>query len=309
MLSEALHILSVDVEDYFQVEAFARNVSREEWDRWPSRVVANTHRALDLCDEYGVKATYFTLGWVADKFPGLVREIQARGHELACHSFWHRPVYSLTPEEFRQDLRQGRDAVEQASGVKVFGYRAPSWSITAKSLWALEILAEEGFTYDSSIYPVYHDLYGIPGVSRFPYQVEMGNGAKLAEFPPTTMKILGATLPAAGGGYLRILPLGLNQWAIRSLARSGSPVVVVYFHPWELDPEQPRIAAFAKSRFRHYTNLNRMESRLRRILEANRYRPFRDFFDTPGMQANLDKNRLAAVLSTAPLMNYQFRAE
>jgi polysaccharide deacetylase family protein (PEP-CTERM system associated) len=232
-----------------------------------------------------VKATYFTLGWVADKFPGLVREIQARGHELACHSFWHRPVYSLAPEVFRQDLRQARDAIEQASGVKVEGYRAPSWSITAKSLWALEILAEEGFSYDSSIFPIRHDLYGIPGVNRFPYQVQTASGRKLAEFPPTTMKILGATLPAAGGGYLRILPLCLNQWAIRSLERSGSSMVVVYFHPWELDPEQPRIAGMLKSRFRHYTNLNRMERRLRQILQTNEYRPFRDFFETSRAQA------------------------
>src|ERR1035437_4842988 len=206
MQPAAHHVLSIDVEDYFQVEAFARDVAREDWDRWPSRVVDNTKRCLDLCDEVGAKATYFTLGWVANKFPGLVREIHQRGHELACHSFWHRRVYTLTPEQFREDVRQAKDIIEQTSGAKVEGYRAPSWSITAKSLWALEVLAEEGFTYDSSIFPINHDLYGIPGANRFPYRLQTANGGSLTEFPPVTVKIFGATLPAAGGGHFRLLP-------------------------------------------------------------------------------------------------------
>lgn len=269
------YILSVDVEDYFQVEAFTAEVPRAEWDRWPSRVVANTHRALDLCDEFGVQATYFTLGWVAHKFPALVREIQARGHELACHSFWHRPIYTLTPEAFREDLRQARDAIEQASGVQVVGYRAPSWSITAKSVWALDILAEEGFVYDSSIFPIRHDLYGYPGAKRFPYRVETKHGA-LTEFPPATVRIWGSTFPAAGGGYLRILPFRYTEWALRCLAQDDGQAIVVYFHPWELDPEQPRIAAGLKSRFRHYTNLGTMEPRLRRLLSEHPFQPFRD---------------------------------
>src|SRR5690242_20031437 len=154
MPDQCRYIISVDVEDYYQVEAFAKVVPREDWDRWPSRVVANTNRVLDLFDEYAVKGTFFTLGWVADKFPALVREIHARGHELACHSYWHRPVYQLTPEAFREDLLRARDAIEQAGGARVAGYRAPSWSITARSLWALDILAEEGFLYDSSIFPI-----------------------------------------------------------------------------------------------------------------------------------------------------------
>lgn len=267
------YVLSVDVEDYFQVEAFSREVLRARWDSWPSRVVANTHRALDLCDECGARATYFIVGWVAQKFPSLVREIRARGHELACHSYWHRPVYSLTPEEFRIDLREAREVIEQAGGAGIAGYRAPSWSITARSTWALEILAEEGFTYDSSIYPIHHDLYGYPGAQRFPYEIPTPSGP-LAEFPPSTTSICGTTLPAAGGGYLRILPFSYTRWAVRRLEAEGSRVIVVYFHPWELDPEQPRIAGRWKSRFRHYTNLAKMETRLRGLMGLYSFRPF-----------------------------------
>ena len=271
-MNQPRYILSVDVEDYFQVEAFAKQVSRADWDRWPCRVVANTQRVLDLFDEFQMKATFFTLGWVADKFPALVRDIHERGHELACHSFWHRPVYSLSPEVFREDLRQAREAIEQASGVRVIGYRAPSWSITNASLWALDILAEEGFLYDSSIYPIHHDIYGIPGAQRHPYRTA---GGHLTEFPPSTVQLRGKNLPAAGGGYLRILPLWYTQWAIRRLACEGNGPVVVYLHPWELDPEQPRIASSFKSRIRHYTNLSRMEPRLRRLLKTHRFEPFR----------------------------------
>jgi polysaccharide deacetylase family protein (PEP-CTERM system associated) len=267
------YILSVDVEDYFQVEAFSAEVPRADWDLWPSRVVTNTHRALDLCDEYGVKGTYFILGWVAHKFPALVREIQARGHELACHSFWHRLVYKLTPQTFSQDLLEARDAIQQASGAPVVGYRAPSWSITAKSMWALDILAAEGFLYDSSIYPIRHDVYGVPGAQRFPYRMETSRGA-LTEFPPATVQIGGGTFPSAGGGYLRILPFWYTQWSLRRLARDDGRAVVVYLHPWELDPEQPRIRAGMKSRFRHYTNLKEMEPRLRRLLSEYRFQTF-----------------------------------
>jgi len=282
-MSQARFILSVDVEDYFHVEAFSREVARKDWDTWPSRVVPNTRRSLDLCDESGVKGTYFILGWVAAKFPGLVREIRDRGHELACHSFWHRPVYSLTPAEFRQDLREACDAIEQASGVRVTGYRAPSWSITAKSLWALDILSEAGFAYDSSIYPIRHDIYGIPGAERFPYRV--GAASKMMEFPPATVKVLGTTLPSGGGGYLRILPFWFTRWALGSMSREDSGVVVLYFHPWELDPEQPRIQTRLKSRFRHYTNLDQMEARLRRLMSANRFEPFANLMETRAVSA------------------------
>ncbi len=274
MSGEPNYVLSVDVEDYFQVEAFARQVSRADWDSYPCRVVANTHRLLDLFDEHNAKATFFTLGWVAAKFPALVRDIQQRGHELACHSFWHRPVFSLTPEAFREDVRDARTAIEQAGGTRVAGYRAPSWSITRNSLWALDVLAEEGFTYDSSIFPIRHDIYGIPDARRFRHQLEGIKAGKLTEFPPSTVRLFGQNLPSAGGGYLRIFPLWYTEWALRRIAREDGRAVVVYLHPWEVDPDQPRMTAPWKSRFRHYTNLGAMESRLRRLLQARRFQPF-----------------------------------
>src|ERR1051326_1067717 len=191
----AAHILSVDVEDYFQVEAFAGQVSRETWNQWPSRVVENTQRVLDLFDMYQAKGTFFFVGWVAEHFPHLVREAQARGHEVACHSYWHRTVYSLTPQEFQEDTRRAKSVIEDAAGTAVNGYRAPSWSITKESLWALDILVEEGFTYDSSIYPIHHDLYGVPGGQRFPYKHACANGLELREFPPATLRFLGTNFP------------------------------------------------------------------------------------------------------------------
>jgi polysaccharide deacetylase family protein (PEP-CTERM system associated) len=278
--AQMTHVLSVDVEDYFQVEAFAGLVERESWDRWPSRVVANTQRVLDLFDEHSAKATFFFVGWVAARFPHLVREVQSRGHELACHSYWHRTVYSLTPDEFRKDTRQAKHAIEDATGVAVTGYRAPSWSITKACLWALDILAEEGFTYDSSIYPIHHDLYGVPGAQRFPYTHACANGLGLWEFPPATLRFLGTNFPAAGGGYLRIFPSAFTELAFRTFENSYRERVVVYLHPWELDPEQPRIQGSVKSRFRHYTNLTRMCAKLDKLLDRHRFQTFNDVLIT-----------------------------
>jgi polysaccharide deacetylase family protein (PEP-CTERM system associated) len=270
------HIMSVDVEDYFMVEAFSGNVKQDSWNDWPSRVVGSTQRALDLFDKYNVKGTFFFVGWVAEKFPGLVRDVHARGHELACHSYWHRAVYSLTPEEFRRDTRAAVRAIEDAAGVKVSGYRAPSWSITKDSLWALDILAEEGFTYDSSIYPIHHDLYGVPGAQRVPYTLQLDGGRSLREFPPATVQFFGQNLPGAGGGYLRIFPMAYTRWVFRKFMDSPGERVVVYFHPWELDPGQPRIKDKLKSRLRHYTNLGKMEIRLEALLKTYKFQPFRE---------------------------------
>jgi polysaccharide deacetylase family protein (PEP-CTERM system associated) len=269
------HVLSVDVEDYFQVEAFARLVDRESWDRWPSRVVANTQRVLDLFDKHNATGTFFIVGWVAEKFPHLVREIQSRGHELACHSYWHRTVYSLSPEEFRLDTQRAKQVIEAAAGVAVNGYRAPSWSITKESLWALDILAEEGFTYDSSIYPIHHDLYGVPGAKRFPYTYTCGNGLTLREYPPATLRLMGTNFPAAGGGYLRIFPSAITELAFNRFENSGERVVV-YLHPWEVDPEQPRIQSPLKSRLRHYTNLGRMSAKVDAVLSRHKFERFCD---------------------------------
>lgn len=269
------HILSVDVEDYFHVEAFAGVVSRESWDEYPCRVVENCRRLLDILDRYQAKATFFVLGWVADRFPAIVFEIRNRGHELACHSFWHRKVNSLSPAQFRADTREACDVIEQAASVRVSGYRAPTWSITTGSLWAFDILAEEGFEYDSSIYPIHHDLYGIPGAQRHAYTHVCKNGESLLEFPPATARVGGVNFPAAGGGYLRIFPLAYTHWVFRQFEKARQPLVL-YLHPWEIDPEQPRIQGPLKSRFRHYTNLHRTQERLEELLQRYRFVPFRE---------------------------------
>ncbi len=283
------HILSVDVEDYFMVEAFAKSVTKKSWDERPSRVVDNTRRILDLFDKYNAKATFFFVGWVASRFPYLVRDVQARGHELACHSYWHKPVYSLSPDTFRDDTRAAVRAIEDAAGVRVVGYRAPSWSIRKDSMWALDILAEEGFAYDSSIYPIHHDIYGVPGAQRFPHTHICADGNTLEEFPPTTVKLMGATLPGAGGGYLRMFPLAYTKWLFRVFEKKYRQRVVVYMHPWEVDPEQPRIEDSLRSRLRHYTNLDKMESRLEFLVKTFRFQPFRDLMDANGLRNMTEK--------------------
>lgn len=270
--------MSVDVEEYFMVEAFSDLVSRESWPQWPSRVVSSTQAILDLFDKYGVKATFFFVGWIAAKYPRLVQEVGERGHELACHSYWHRPVYGLGRGEFRRDTQNAVRAIEDASGVKVQGYRAPSWSITRDCLWALDILAEEGFSYDSSIFPIRHDLYGIPNARRFPYKHLSGNGRVLFEIPPATISVLGQNLPAAGGGYLRLFPFSYTRWVFKTFEQRYGESVVVYFHPWEIDPEQPRIAGRLRSRIRHYTNLQGMRSRLEQMSKSYSFQPLNAMF-------------------------------
>jgi polysaccharide deacetylase family protein (PEP-CTERM system associated) len=265
--------LSVDVEDYFQVEAFAGCISRDDWGTYASRVRPNTERTLRIFAEYGCRGTFFILGWVAERDPQLVRDIADAGHEIACHSYSHRRVITLTPEEFRLDLQRARKAIEDAAGVRVQGYRAPTFSIGRQNLWALEILSEEGFVYDSSIFPIHHDLYGFPGSPRFAYNVPCRTGKNLCEFPMTTVKMLGTTWPVGGGGYLRLLPMSYTRWAIERVHAMDHQPCVVYFHPWELDPEQPRIAAKWKSRLRHYRGLNVMESRLRELLSTGHFAP------------------------------------
>lgn len=267
-------IISVDVEDYFHVEAFAGVIDRRAWDDYPSRVSQNTERILDLFDEYQVTATFFVLGWVAERYPKLVREIARRGHELACHSYWHRPVYKLTPGEFREDTEHAKRCIEDAAGAAIDGYRAPSFSITGRSAWALDVLAELGFRYDSSVFPVKHDLYGVPRAPRGPFRVETAFGP-IIEFPMATFRFpIGPNLPVAGGGYLRIFPYWYTRFGIARAWQEGLPVVS-YVHPWELDPGQPRVDAPWKSRLRHYTNLKGAEARLRRLLASHNFSSFR----------------------------------
>lgn len=269
-----LNALTIDVEDYFQVNAFAPYVARESWDSYPLRVGDNMARLLDLLDEYGVKATCFILGWVAERLPAVVREIQSRGHEVACHGYGHQLIYSIGPQAFREDIERAKSILEDIAGVAVRGYRAPSYSITKESLWAFDILIEAGFCYDSSVFPVYHDTYGIPDAPRFPYTVERPGGS-IREFPLSTLpiKVAGGSvqLPIAGGGYLRLLPVPLIKWGIERINRLEGNPAVLYLHPWEIDPGQPRIQAGWKSRFRHYTNLSRTEAKLRYLLEGVSY--------------------------------------
>ena len=280
--------LSVDVEDYFQVEAFARRVPRSQWPAFPSRVRQNTERVLRLLERNRCRATFFILGWVAEREPSVVRDIVQSGHEVGCHSHLHRRVHTLTPMEFREDVRRARGAIEDAAGVTVAGFRAPTFSITRQSLWALEILAELGFTYDSSIFPVRHDLYGIPDAPRGIHQRQLASGQSIWEFPPSTVRVAGQNLPVAGGGYLRLLPMGFTRWAIRSIHRRERRPVMVYFHPWELDPGQPRLQAGWKSHIRHYTGLRKMESRLDEILAQGRFQPLLELLqqaERPAMYA------------------------
>jgi polysaccharide deacetylase family protein (PEP-CTERM system associated) len=257
--------LSFDVEDYFHVGAFADRVDRTQWSSYSSRVQINTEKTLDLLDSSGCHATFFVLGWVAEQNPQLIRRIAERGHEVACHSLEHRRVYQMTPAEFRADTRQARETLEDASGQRVSGYRAPSFSITADSLWAFEILAELGFDYDSSIYPVRHPNYGMPKVPRFPFRVETKAGT-IAEFPMPTLEWYGRRSPLAGGAYLRLLPYFFTRWGIRFLNDTEQRPVCVYLHPWELDPEQPRMNGSLTARIRHYFGLRGAEAKLRRLL-------------------------------------------
>ena len=264
-MSVVVNAMTIDVEDYFQVSAFDDVVSRDEWEARPSRVVSNTMRLLQLLDDHSVKGTFFVLGWVAHRFPALVRDIGAAGHELASHGYGHRIVYSQPPEEFREDVRRAKRTIEDASGQVVAGYRAPSFSITKDSLWALDVLVEEGYTYDASIFPIRHDRYGIPDAPRHRHVLTRPAGT-LTEAPGSTVRVLGSNLPVAGGGYFRILPYWWTRWGIARLNQTEGKPAIFYLHPWEIDPEQPRLDAGSLSRFRHYRNLDKAEGRLKRLL-------------------------------------------
>jgi polysaccharide deacetylase family protein (PEP-CTERM system associated) len=260
-----LNAFSVDVEDYFQVGAFERACPRERWGSFEPRVEANTRRLLDLCDRHQVKGTFFVLGWVAERWPGLVRDIQAAGHELGTHGQDHRQVTTLTPDEFREDIRRSKQTIEDASGAEVIGYRAPSYSIVRETMWALDILHEEGFRYDSSVFPIHHDRYGIPDFPRFPRPVSGQNGSALHEFPISTVRFAGMNLPFVGGGYLRHFPWPFIHWGMTRLNRDERRPAILYIHPWEIDPEQPVQPVPYLTRVRHYRNLARTEDRLARL--------------------------------------------
>jgi polysaccharide deacetylase family protein (PEP-CTERM system associated) len=262
-LAPITNALTIDVEDYFQVSAFAPHVARCDWHSRECRIEHNVERILEMLAQRGIKATFFTLGWIAERYPHLVRSIVAEHHELASHGYGHERVGELSQEAFDSDVRRAKAILEDRTGVSVLGYRAPSFSIGAKNLWAFDTLANAGYRYSSSIYPVRHDHYGMPDFPRFAHRVHAG----LIEIPATTARVFNRNLPSSGGGYFRLLPYAVSSWMLRRVNEVDKQAAVFYFHPWEIDVGQPRIGGIdAKTRFRHYVNIDRMECRLQRLL-------------------------------------------
>jgi polysaccharide deacetylase family protein (PEP-CTERM system associated) len=268
-LDSIVNALSVDVEEYFQVAAFERTIPRDAWESAESRVEYSTHRVLDLFAECGVKGTFFVLGWIAERHPELIRRIVDDGHELASHGYDHRRVHQFQPHEFRADVTRTRQILEDVGSVSVRGYRAPSYSIDGRNLWALDHLQQAGYVYSSSIYPIRHDLYGMPEAPRFAFRFRPDG---ILEIPVTTVSLANRNFPCGGGGYFRLLPYPLFRWALRRVNDRDRQSGLFYFHPWEVDPQQPRVAgAPLKSRFRHYVNLDTMHARLTQLLRDFRW--------------------------------------
>ena len=269
MLAPAIsNALTIDVEDYFQVSAFAPYIRRDEWDQRECRVERNVQRILELLAHKGISATFFTLGWVAERYPQLVRDIVAGGHELASHGYGHERASDLSRTAFTQDVTRAKQLLEDLGGAPVLGYRAPSFSIGTGNLWAFDVLAAAGYQYSSSVYPIKHDHYGMPDSPRFAYRLSNG----LLEVPVTTLRLMNRNLPSSGGGYFRLLPYALSRWMLRRVNREDGEAAVFYFHPWEIDPGQPRVAGIdARTRFRHYVNIARTEGRLQSLMDDFRW--------------------------------------
>ena len=268
-----INALSIDVEDYYHVENFKSLIKTSDWHNYESRVENNTYKLLTILDNVKCRATFFILGWVADRYKGLIKTIHKEGHEVASHGYLHDLIYKTKPGDFREDVRKSKGLLEEIISERVTGYRAPSYSITRQSLWAIDILAEEGFTYDSSIFPTMHDRYGIPGAERFPHKITCDSGNALDEFPPSTFNLFGMNIPVSGGGYFRFFPYNLTKMFFNSINTKEKKPVIFYLHPWELDPEQPRIKTNSTNTFRHYFNLKKTGDRFTKLL--------RDFkFDT-----------------------------
>lgn len=262
--SRISNALTIDVEDYFQVSALAPHFPRAGWDGVPCRIQRNVDRILEILANTGTKATFFTLGWIAERYPGLVQSIIAQGHELASHGYGHHRVTDLGRQGFRDDIHHAKCLLEDISGMKIKGYRAPSFSVGATNPWAFDALAEVGYQYSSSVYPIRHDHYGMPDAPRFPYYPLSG----LLEIPVTTARLFSTNVPAGGGGYFRLMPYLMSRWLLERVnSRDGQPAIF-YFHPWELDPEQPRVSGVKlRTRFRHYVNLDKVDNRLQRLLK------------------------------------------
>lgn len=267
-MTPQLNALSIDVEDYFQVSAFAPHIARSEWATRECHIEANVARILDMLEAHGVHATFFTLGWIAERYPQVVRAIAKAGHELASHGYAHERATLQTPQAFFADIQLAKLIIEDLSGRPVLGYRAPSFSIDARNPWAFDALLHAGYRYSSSIYPIAHDHYGMPEAPRFAYEARRG----LLEIPITTLRMLGRNFPSSGGGYFRLLPYALSRWMLGHVNRVDGQACIFYFHPWELDTQQPRVEGLsARTRFRHYLNLSRMQPRLERLLHDFRW--------------------------------------
>jgi polysaccharide deacetylase family protein (PEP-CTERM system associated) len=280
-----VNALTFDVEEYFHAETFARVVDRRDWPMLESRVVNATERILEILAEARTAATFFVLGWVAERHSRLLQAIRNGGHEVACHGYGHQMITRLSRADFAEDIRRGKAAVEDAAGVAVVGYRAPTFSVVRDTLWSLETLAEAGFRYDSSIFPIVHDRYGIPDSPRFPHRRSAGAGGTIWEFPPSTIGRRGWRLPVAGGGYFRLLPYSVTRRALRHLNEVEGQPAMVYLHPWELDSGQPRLPIGRLAQLRHSLNTSRTEGKLRRLLSDFRFRPVWDVLDGSSLQA------------------------
>ena len=298
--AQQLNAFTVDVEDYFHVAALSSAIPRDTWATRELRVEANTDRLLGILEERRIRATFFVLGWVAERTPTLVRRIAAAGHEVACHGYSHKLVYTQTPAEFREETVRAKSCLEDTLGHSVLGYRAASFSVTRQSLWALDVLIDLGFRYDSSIFPIHHDLYGIPGATPEPHRVTAPSGRTIAEFPMSAASFFGLHVPVSGGGYFRILPYWLTRAGLKQINEKSKRPFAFYLHPWELDPGQPRIKVGAFSRFRHYTNLSRCEARLRRVLGEFAFGSMEEALQQRGLLAEVTAPMRQRSLLAAP---------
>lgn len=285
--------LTIDVEDYFHVAALAQSISTSQWDSLECRVEKNTDKLLQLFDDQNVNATFFTLGWVAERYPQIVKKIAAAGHEVASHGYSHQLIYNQTQEVFREETHKSKVILEDITQQEIIGYRAASYSITNQSKWALDILCELGFKYDSSIFPVKHDLYGIPGSPRWPYMLETDQKNSIVEFPISTFNIANYKLPIAGGGYFRLFPYWFTKLGLGSINRENEPFVF-YLHPWEVDPKQPKVRASWFSMFRHYNNLDKCYSRLEQLLKDFSFTTVEDVLVTKQLLRAREKNVIPA---------------
>lgn len=285
-----VNAMTVDVEDYFHVSALSEVIKRSDWNAMEYRAERSTERLLELFASCNLRATFFVLGWVTKKSPGLIKRIHAAGHEVACHGMTHELVYRQTPEVFREETRDSKALLEDLIGAPVLGYRAASYSITARSLWAIDILCELGFRYDSSIFPIAHDRYGIPGASTSPGLMHAKNGMSIVEFPLSTAQLLGRRVPVAGGGYFRLLPYWFTRWGLRSINERDNMPFIFYLHPWEIDDGQPRFKASRLSRFRHYTNLSVCEARLTRLIDEFKFTTVKDV-----LRSHLELNQVTGL--------------